>query len=84
MHKAVTLMQSSNTKILKTLYYILNREFLVKIKMLFLGSIEICISSREINLCRLDSFPIMVANRPSMYNRLPIFGLLCSCSYSQN
>ena len=56
--------------------------------MLFLWSLEIFISSREINLCRLDTFPTMVANRPVMYNRVPAFGILwtllvCSCSYTQ-
>ena len=57
-------------------YYILNKEiqeFLVKMKMLFLRNLEIFISSREINLCRLDTFPSMVANRPVMYNRVPAF-----------
>ena len=47
------------------LYYILNKEiqeFLVQIKMLFLKSLEIFISSREINLCRLETFSTMVAN----------------------
>ena len=61
------------------LYYILSKEiqtFLVKIKMLFLRSLERFISSREINLCRLDTFPTMVTNRPVMYNRVPAFGLL--------
>ena len=61
------------------LYYILNKaiqEFLVKIKMLFLRSLEIFISSRDINLWRLDTFPTMVANRPVMYNQVPAFGLL--------
>ena len=51
------------------LYYILNREiqgFLVKIKMLFLKSLKLFISSKEINLCRLDTFR-MVANKSSMY-----------------
>ena len=40
------------------LCYIFNKEiqeFLVKIKILFLRSLEIFISSREINLCRLDN-----------------------------
>ena len=63
----------------KNIYYILNteiQEFLVKIKMPFLRSLEIFISSREINLCRLDAFSTMVANKPVMYNRLPAFGLL--------
>ena len=58
------------------IYYILNKEiqeFLVKIKILFLGCLEIFISSREINLCRLDTFPSMVANRPVMYNRVLAF-----------
>ena len=41
--------------------------------MLFLRSLETFISSREINLCRLDTFPTMVANRPVMYNRVPAF-----------
>ena len=61
------------------IYYILNKEiqeFLVKIKMLFLSRLEIFISSREINLCRLDTFPSMVANRPVMNNRVSAFGLL--------
>ena len=61
------------------LYYILKKEiqnFLVKIKVLFLRSLEIFISSREINLCGLDTFSTMVANRPVMYNRVPAFGLL--------
>ena len=44
--------------------------------MLFLRSPEIFISSWEINLCRLDTFPTMIANRPAMYNRVPAFGLL--------
>ena len=64
---------------IKRVYYILNKEiqeFLVKIKVLFLRSLEIFISSREINLCRLDTFPTMVANRLVMYNRVPAFGLL--------
>ena len=63
----------------KLLYYILNKEikeFLIKIKMFFLRSLEIFISSREINLCRLDTFPTMVASRSFMYNRVPAFGLL--------
>ena len=41
----------------KYTYYILNKEiqeFLVKIKMLFLRSLEIFIASREINLCKLE------------------------------
>ena len=62
----------------KSVYYILYKEIqecLVKIKMLFLRSLEICISSREINLCRLDTFPTVVANMPVMYNRVPAFGL---------
>ena len=53
------------------IYYILNREiqeFLVKIKMLFLRSLNVFISSREINLCKLDTFPIMAGNKSSMYN----------------
>ena len=61
------------------LYYTVDKEiheFLVKIKLLFLRSLEIFISSREINLCRLDTFPTMVANRPVMYNRVQAFGLL--------
>ena len=44
------------------------QEFLVKIKMLFLKSLELFISSTEINLCRWDTFPTMVANRSVMYN----------------
>ena len=59
------------------MYYILNKEiqeFLVKIKMLFLRCLEIFISSRKINLCRLDTLPTMVANRPVMFNRVPAFG----------
>ena len=66
-------------KFLFSLNYILIKEiqtFLVKIKLLFLRSLERFISSREINLCRLDTFPTMVANRPVMYNRVPAFGLL--------
>ena len=58
------------------IYYILNgeiQEFLVKIKMLFLRYLKVFISYREINLCRLDIFPIMVANKSSMYNRVPAF-----------
>ena len=58
------------------IYYILNREiqeFLVKIKMLFLRSLKVFISSREINLCKLNTFLIMVANKSSMYNRVPAF-----------
>ena len=61
------------------IYYILNKEvqeFLVKIKMLFLRSLEIFISSREINLCRLDTFHTMIVNRPVIFNRVPAFGLL--------
>ena len=49
----------------KNIYYIHNKEiqeFLVKMKMLFLRSLEVFISSREINLCRMDTFPTMVAN----------------------
>ena len=88
------------------IYYILNKqiqEFLVKIKMLFLRSLQIFISSRdileaervslegqtrEINLCRLDTFPTMVAKRSFMYNRyrrLDYFEFysVCSCSYTQ-
>ena len=41
----------------KSVYYILYKEIqecLVKIKMLFLRSLEICISSREINLLSLQ------------------------------
>ena len=52
------------------------QEFLVKIKMLFLRSLERFIFSWEINTCRLDTFPIMVSNMPYMYNRVPVFGLL--------
>ena len=62
----------------RNVYYILNREiqeFLVKIKMLFLRSLKVFISSREINLCRLDTFPIMVANKSSMYNRVLAFAI---------
>ena len=58
------------------LYYVLNleiQEFLVKIKMLFLRSLEAFISSRELNLFWLDTFPIMVANKSSMYNRVLAF-----------
>ena len=58
------------------IYYILNseiQEFLVKIKMLFLRSLKVLISSMEISLCRLDTFPIIVANKLSMYNRVPDF-----------
>ena len=46
--------------------YIEIQEFLVKIKMLFLRSLEVFISLQEINLCRLDTFPIMVANKSSI------------------
>ena len=74
----------------RLIYYILNKEiqeFLIKIKMLFLRCLERFISSREINPCRLDTFPIMVTNRPYVYDRVPGFGLLliplCSCSYTQ-
>ena len=75
---------------LDVIYYILNKEiqeFVVKIKMLFLRSLEIFISSKEINLCRLDTFPTMVANRPVMYNRVRVldffeFYSVCSCSYT--
>ena len=66
-------------KHIENLYYILNKEiqeFLVKIKVLFLRRLDIFISSREISLCRLDTFPTMVLNRPVMYNRVPAFGLL--------
>ena len=78
-------------QVITPIYYILNKEiqeFLVKIKMLFLRSLEIFISSREINLCRLDTFPTMVANRPVMYNRVRLldffeFYSVCSCSYTQ-
>ena len=58
------------------IYYSLNREiqeFLVKMKMLFLISLNVFISSREINLCKLDTFPIMVRIKSSMYNRVPTF-----------
>ena len=58
------------------LCYILNREiqeFLVKIKMLFLRNLKVFISSMEINLCRLDTFLIMVANKSSLYNWVPAF-----------
>ena len=58
------------------IYYILNKEiqeFLVNIKMLFLRCLEIFISSRKINLCRLETFPSMVANRPVMYNRVQLY-----------
>ena len=41
--------------------------------MLFLRSLGVFISSREINLCRLDTFPIMVTSKSSMYNRVPAF-----------
>ena len=41
--------------------------------MLFLRSLELFISSRELNLCRLDTFPIIVANKSSMYNQVPAF-----------
>ena len=72
-------------------YYILNKEiqeFLVKIKMLFLRSLEIFISSREINLCRFDTFPTMVANSQlcaTGYRLLDYFEFcsVCSCSYTQ-
>ena len=57
-----------------SLYYIV--EFLVKIKMVFFRILEIFISSREINLYRLNTFLTMVANRPVMYNWVPAFGLL--------
>ena len=72
-------LQCTMLSYVNSIYYILNKEiqeFLVKIKMVFLRSLEIYISSREINLCRLDTFPTMVANRPVMYNRVPAFGLL--------
>ena len=68
---------SDKTEVKKPLYYILNKEiqeFLVKIKMLFLRSLEIFTSSREINLSRLDTFPTMVTNRPVMYSHVPAFG----------
>ena len=72
------------------LYYILNREIqelLVEVKMTFLRSLKVFISSREINLYRLDTFPIMVRNKSSMYNRYRLLGPLkipfCSCSYTQ-
>ena len=72
--------KSNNTWIYQTqLYYILNKEiqeFLVNIKMLFLRHLEIFISYREINLCRLDTFRTMVAKRPIMYSWVPAFGLL--------
>ena len=58
------------------IYYILNREiqeFLVKIEVLFLRILELFISPREINLCRLDTFTIMVENKSSMYNWVPAF-----------
>ena len=66
----------------KPLYYILNKEiqdFLVKIKILFLIYF----------LCRLDAFPIMVANRYLVYSWVPFFffflffyyfKFLCSCT----
>ena len=41
--------------------------------MLFLRSLEVFISSKEINLCRLDTFPVIVANKSSMYNRVSAF-----------
>ena len=41
--------------------------------MLFLSSLKVFISSREINLGILDTFLIMVANESSMYNRVPAF-----------
>ena len=47
--------QVVNQMWLTVIYYILNREiqeFLVKIKMLLLRSLEVFISSKEINLCR--------------------------------
>ena len=71
--------RNTNFISVRNLYYILNKEiqeFLVSVKMLFLRSLEIFISSREINLCRLDTFPTMVPNRPVMFNRVPAFGLL--------
>ena len=77
MHGFITL--SDATSYDKYIFYILNKEiqeFLVKIKMLFLRRLEIFVSSREIKLCRLDTFPSIVANRPVMYNRVPAFGLL--------
>ena len=41
--------------------------------MLFLRSLKVFIFSREINICRLDTFPIMVGNKSSMYNLVPAF-----------
>ena len=41
--------------------------------MLFLRSLKVFISSREINLCRLDTFPIMVASKSLMYKRVTAF-----------
>ena len=67
----------------KNIYYIHNKEiqeFLVKMKMLFLRSLEVFISSREINLCRMDTFPTMVANSQlcaTGYRLLDYFELLC-------
>ena len=42
-------------------------------KMLFLRNLEVFISSMEINLCRLDTFPIMVVNKSSVYIRVSAF-----------
>ena len=41
--------------------------------MLFLRSLKVFISSREINLCSLDTYPIIIASKSSMYNRVPGF-----------
>ena len=63
------------------------QEFLVKIKMLFLWHLEVFISSRKINLCRLDTFPTMVANShlcATGFRLLDYFECYpaCSCSYT--
>ena len=55
--------QRGVTKMYIYIYYILNREIQEFLeKKLFLRSLEVFISFREINLCRLDTFHVMVAN----------------------
>ena len=56
--------------------------------MLFLRSLEVFISSREMNLCRLDTWPTMVANSQLCATGYRLFDYfefysVCSCSYTQ-
>ena len=48
----------------------------VDISWTFLRSLKVFISSREIDLCRLDTFPIMVANKSSVHNQVLALALL--------